>query len=192
MEEDHTRILVVDDNPIVLETISTLLERRGLRHVATPSPGEALARIRQGEFDLVVTDMRMPEMTGLELMQLVKLYRPEIEIVLITGFGSINSAVRAMALGAYHYLTKPFNHEELVLIIRRALAKKQMARDYEHLKKQVEDRAPFAGIIGDTPAMRDVFAMVRKVAPTTAPTQLYPLRPMDCSPHFATRRPTCV
>jgi DNA-binding NtrC family response regulator len=167
--QGEAKILVIDDNPIVLETISRLLDHRGLAHVATSSPAEGLALVRQGEFDLVITDMRMPEMTGLELLELVKLYRPDIEIILITGFGSINSAVRAMSLGAYHYLTKPFNQEELVLIIQRALAKKQMARDYEYLRKQVEERASFAHIIGDTPGMRAIFTMIGKVAPTTAP-----------------------
>ncbi len=169
MGQDNAQILVIDDNRIVLETISTLLDQRGLPHVATLSPADGLAMVRRGGFDLVIADMRMPEMTGLELLQLVKLYRPDIEIILITGFGSINSAVRAMSLGAYHYLTKPFNHEELILIVQRALAKKQMARDYEYLKKQIEESASFANIIGDTPGMRDVFTMVRKVAPTTAP-----------------------
>ncbi len=169
MDRNDAKILVIDDNRIVLETISHLLEHRGLAHVATPSPAEGLALVRQGDFDLVITDMRMPEMTGLELLQLVKLYRPATEIIMITGFGSINSAVHAMSLGAYHYLTKPFNHEELLLIIRRALARKQMAHDYEYLKKQIEERASFANIIGDTPVMREIFALIRKVAPTTAP-----------------------
>jgi DNA-binding NtrC family response regulator len=169
-------ILVIDDNLVVLETISALLEQHDLRHEATPSPAEGLELIRQRDFDLVIADMRMPEMTGLELLQLVKLYKPETEMILITGFGSIGSAVRAMGLGAYHYLTKPFNHDELVLIIRRALARRQMARSHAlmarelaELKQQVEAQAAFENIIGDTPRMREVFAMVRKVAPTTAP-----------------------
>jgi DNA-binding NtrC family response regulator len=169
MEQDSAKILVIDDNEVVLETISGLLGQHGLAHVATPSPGEGLRMVREGDFDLVIADMRMPEMTGLELLQLVKLYKPDIEMILITGFGSINSAVRAMSLGAYHYLTKPFNHEELLVIIRRAVAKRQMARDYADLRKQIEQQASFAHIIGDTPSMRDVFALVRKVAPTTAP-----------------------
>jgi DNA-binding NtrC family response regulator len=175
-EGDSAKILVIDDNEVVLETISALLDQCGLPHVATPSPAEGLRLVREGDFDLVIADMRMPEITGLELLQLVKLYRPTIEMILITGFGSINSAVRAMSLGAYHYLTKPFNHEELVLIIRRALAEKQMARshallarEYQYLKKQVEERSSFAEIVGETPAIRQVFALIRKVAPTTAP-----------------------
>ena len=163
------KILVIDDNEVVLETISRLLDARGLAHAATRSPADGLALVQGGDFDLVIADMRMPEMTGLELLQFVKLYRPGIEIILITGFGSINSAVRAMSLGAYHYLTKPFNPEELVLIIRRALAEKQMTREYEELRKQVEARASFDNMVGDTPAMQQVFAMVRKVAPSTAP-----------------------
>jgi len=169
MAQDDAKILVVDDNQIVLETISQLLEQRAVPYAATTSAAEGLARIREGDFDLVIADMRMPEMTGLELLQLAKLYKPDLEMILITGFGSIDSAVRAMSLGAYHYLTKPFNHDELVLIIQRALAEKRMARDYADLRKQVEEQAAFANIVGDTPAMRAVFAMVRKVAPTTAP-----------------------
>ncbi|MBN1918565.1 MAG: sigma-54-dependent Fis family transcriptional regulator [Verrucomicrobia bacterium] len=163
------KILVIDDNPAVLETISGLLDHHALPHATTRSPAEGLNLVQDGGFDLVIADMRMPEMTGLELLQLVKLHRPETEMILITGFGSIDSAVRAMSLGAYHYLTKPFNHEELVLIIRRALAEKQLTREYEHLRKQVEERASFANMVGNTPAMQQVFAMVRKVAPTMAP-----------------------
>ena len=169
MTDAAAKILVIDDNQAVLDTISRLLEQSALPHAATRSPAEGLGMVQSGDFDLVIADMRMPEMTGLELLQLVKLYRPETEMILITGFGSINSAVRAMSLGAYHYLTKPFNHEELVLIIRRALAEKQLTREYESLRKQVEAHASFANIVGDTPVMRQLFAMVRKVAPSTAP-----------------------
>ena len=97
MAGESVKILIIDDNQVVLDTISAVLDQYELPHVATASPGEGLALVRQGDFDLVVADMRMPEMTGLELLQLIKLHRPEIEIILITGFGSINSAVRAMS-----------------------------------------------------------------------------------------------
>ena len=165
----ESSILVIDDNQVLLDTISLLLEREGLAHETTTSPGQGLEWIKERDFDLVVSDLRMPEMTGMELIKLIKLYRPSTEVIFITGFGSIGSAVKAMSLGAYHYFTKPFNHEELILIIRRALAKRAMLLDYKYLKEQVEKRYSFANIIGRNEEMQKIYSLITKVAPSNAP-----------------------
>ncbi len=169
MPENGSRILVIDDNQILLETISTLLGTEGFDHDITTSPVEGLRLVKEKDYDLVISDMRMPEMTGLELLKMVKLYRPKIEVILITGFGSINSAVRAMKLGAYHYLTKPFNHEELIIIVKRALHTRELEKRYEYLKQQFEEKYSFDNIIGNCAEMKKIFGLIKKVAPTTAP-----------------------
>jgi DNA-binding NtrC family response regulator len=163
------QILIIDDNQYLLDTISHILKREGFSHDTTTSPGQGLEWIEERDYDLVISDMRMPEMTGLELIKMVKVRRPETEVIFITGFGSIDSSVRAMSLGAYHYLTKPFNHDELILIIKRALAKRALARDYELLKQEIEKRYSFNSIVGQNEQMQRIYELIKKVGPSNAP-----------------------
>jgi len=162
-------ILIIDDNQYLLDTIGLILEREGFTHDTTTSPGEGLRWVQEKDYDLVISDMRMPEMTGLELIRMIKVYRPDTEVIFITGFGSIDSSVKAMSLGAYHYLTKPFNHNELVLIIKRALGRRALTRDYEYLKQEVEKRYSFNNMVGQNEQMQRIYELIRKVGPSSAP-----------------------
>ncbi len=165
-------ILIIDDNQYLLDTISLILTKEGFAHETTISPAQGLEWIKERNYDLVISDMRMPEMTGLELIKMIKIFRPNTEVIFITGFGSIDSAVKAMSLGAYHYLTKPFNHNELILIIKRALAKRALTRDYEFLKEQIEKRYSFNNIIGQNEEMQKIYELIKKVGPSNAPIMI--------------------
>mgnify|MGYP005838458147 CR=1 FL=1 len=164
------RIIVIDDNQILLESISMLLDREELSHDVTTSPGQAIQWIQERDYDLVISDMRMPEMTGLELMKMIKVYKPETEVIFITGYGSITSAVKAMSLGAYHYFTKPFaNNEEFILVIKRALAKYDLSRRYQLLKQEMDRKYSFSNMVGQNEKIKKIYELIEKVAPSNAP-----------------------
>jgi DNA-binding NtrC family response regulator len=164
------QILVIDDNKILLESMSMLLEREGLSHDTTTSPALGIEWIQERDYDLVISDMRMPEMTGLELIKMIKVYRPETEVIFITGYGSISSAVKAMSLGAYHYFTKPFaNNDEFILVVRRALAKQDLSRNYQSLKQEMDRKYSFSNMVGQNEQMAKIHELIGKVAPSSAP-----------------------
>jgi DNA-binding NtrC family response regulator len=116
------RILVVDDEPDMLELLRTLLSERTSHQVDCVGSGlEARKMIAAGGYDLVITDMRMPDLEGLELMELTKRSEPHLPFIFITGFGSVESAVEAVRKGAFDYITKPFRKEQILLAVEKAL-----------------------------------------------------------------------
>jgi DNA-binding NtrC family response regulator len=158
------RILIVDDEPSLRKVLRAHLGRAGYE-VETAEDGHAAVRaLEESPFDLVVSDLRMPGMDGMELLGWCRSRYPGLPIVLITAHGTVDSAVEAIKLGAYDYITKPFDQEELRTIISRALATEERGRK----KLQVGENGRF-DIIGRTPAMRGVFDLVDKIAdsPTT-------------------------
>lgn len=158
------RILIVDDEPSLRKVLCAHLGRAGYEVQTAEDGHAAVARLDEEPFDLVVSDLRMPRMDGMELLGWCRSRYPGLPVVLITAHGTVDSAVEAIKLGAYDYITKPFDQEELRTIIHRALATEERARQ----SLQVDENGRF-DIIGRTPAMRGVFDLVEKVAnsPTT-------------------------
>ncbi len=157
---ERNRILVVDDDPLIRGSLYEML--RGQRFdVEMASDGaEAIDHLKRRPFQLVLTDWKMPQVDGMSLLSHIRSKYPDVNVVLITGFGNVTSAVEAIRQGAFDYLTKPIQPEELEATIQRALSQGGMLTD------TIED--PFAGIIGQDPAMQKLFAMIRSVAVSSA------------------------
>jgi len=158
------RVLVVDDEEIVVRSCLRALAGGDFDVDAARSGIEALKRIEELPFDVVVLDIMMPQLDGMEVLQRVKEAHPEIEVVMVTGLSQVDTAVRSMKLGAFDYLPKPFDPDELKRVVERALERRRLLR---------EDDAPpgryrFESIIGSSPRMQEVFRLIAKCAPTSS------------------------
>ena len=161
-------ILVVDDEPNYLIVLSELLREEGFEVFTAKSGSEGLRVVKENDIDLVITDMRMPGMDGLELLAEVKEYNRDLPVIMITAFGEVEKAVVAMRAGAFNYLTKPFNNDDLVMNIRKAVEHYSLLRENRRLRDEVRDRYGFANIVGKNKRMRQIYQLIEKVAPTPA------------------------
>ncbi|HEU5176766.1 MAG TPA: sigma-54 dependent transcriptional regulator, partial [Burkholderiales bacterium] len=160
------RILVVDDEEIVLASCRRALGN-GERIVDTASSGtEALRKIEEGPYDVVLLDIKMPDVDGLEVLQRVKEAHPDIEVVMVTGLSQIETAVRSMKLGAFDYVPKPFDPDELAVVVDRALEHRRLLQENVSLKSAVGSKYRFENIIGTAPRMQEVFRLIAQCAPT--------------------------
>ena len=160
------RILVVDDDLGVAKVIARMAESLGHATAVAGSVDEALGRLAQASFDVVLTDLSMPGRSGLDLLRQVQAESPEIPVVLITGKGAIDTAMEAIKGGAYDYLAKPPHLEMMGALLRRAIEKKRMAEEVKHLQREVSKRAPAGEIIGASPQMLEVYKTLQRVAPS--------------------------
>ncbi len=161
-------ILVVDDEPNYLIVLSELLKEEGFEVMTAQSGEDGLKIIMDTDLDLVITDMRMPGMDGLELLQAVKSYNKDLPVIMITAFGEVEKAVVAMRAGAYNYLVKPFNNEELLLNIGKAIEHYLLLRENLRLRDEARVRYGFASIVGKNARMQEIYQLIEKVAPTPA------------------------
>ena len=149
------RILVVDDEDIVLQSCRRALGD-GQRVVDTVSSGaEALKRIEEGRYDVVLLDIMMPDIDGLQVLQRVKESHPDIEVIMVTGLSQIETAVRSMKLGAFDYLPKPFDPDELALVVDRAVERRRLLQENVSLSGEAGSKYRFENIIGSSPRMQD-------------------------------------
>ncbi len=161
-------VLVVDDERNIRTGLGKALELDGYEvHLASDGQ-EALELVTSNEIDLVITDLKMPRVSGEELLKRVVSTNPAIPVIILTGHGSIESAVNAMRLGAYDFLTKPPNLDHLSLMVKRALANRELQLRHNELQEELEKRSRFANIIGKSQQMKRVFEVVSQVAPTKA------------------------
>ena len=167
------RILVVDDEGIQREIIRDILEDQGYEVAALGGGVEALEYIKSSSIDVILTDLRMPGMDGVELLQHIKEFDPEIIVVVITAYGSFESAVEAVKKGAYDYLAKPLDKEQLTLVVERALHRKQLTDENRSLRQELQERHDFHHIIGRSPKIQEVFKMIEKVAPSESTVIIY-------------------
>jgi DNA-binding NtrC family response regulator len=152
-----TRILLVDDDLAFRKSTSKLLEN-DFYQIETAASGEAaLARFSEIRFDAVLCDLVMQGMSGLELLPKLKAIDPRVPIIMVTGHGSIDSAIAAMKAGAVDYVTKPFDSDELRMRLMRAVEQERQRRELESLQDQLKTRADFSGMLGCSRAMEDVF-----------------------------------
>lgn len=170
--EARPRVLVVDDKLPMAETLADGLVDEGFDAVAVGSSGSAEAMLRQQHVDLLVTDMRMPGLDGLELLAASKQADPQRPVIVMTAFGAIDSAVESIRRGAYHYLTKPFKLEELVIFIRRALEERQLKQDAAELRRALKHHFSKTALIGRSAPMQRVLDVLERVAPSDAPVLL--------------------
>jgi two-component system response regulator PilR (NtrC family) len=165
---DVAQILVVDDEPSMREFLEILLQREGHEVVVCGTAEQALVALENDEFDLAISDIRMPGMSGIELLDRIPDCSPDTPVVLITAHGSTESAVEAMKHGAYDYMTKPCSVDEILLVVEKALEKRSLSCENTRLRRQLRGQMAAPTMMGKSPRMQEVFALVRQVAPTRA------------------------
>jgi len=164
MPEDKNRVLVVDDEPGMRDFLEIMLRKDGYE-VDTASDGaEAIDRIEQKMFDLAVVDIQMPVMNGIDVLQKINEKSPETTVIMITAYASHETAIEAMKLGAYDYITKPFKIDEIKLVIKKSLERKRLERENSRLKKELETKYGFGNIIGRSPEIVKVFELIKRVS----------------------------
>ncbi len=162
------KILVVDDDQGMREFLEIMLGREGYLVSTDSDAGKALSRCRKEEFDLIITDLRMPKMDGISFLKEIKKLSPETMVILITAYASGETAVTAMKEGAYDYIEKDFAIEDLNRIVRNALDKKGVTREDAFFCKEVEEAVGFGNMIGKSPKMLMIYTTIKKVADTPA------------------------
>jgi two-component system response regulator HydG len=167
------RVIVVDDNLEMAGTIAEGLVDRGYDAVAVASGQEALARLRGEKVDALVTDLRMPKVDGLELLAESRKLDPERPVIVMTAYSAIDTAVESIRQGAYHYLTKPFKQDELVIFLQRALDDVRLKRETLALKTALRTRFSGSSIIGHSPAIQAVRERIARVADAPAPVIIF-------------------
>lgn len=161
-------ILIVDDEPNYLIILSELLREEGFE-VFTAADGKAgLAVVREVDLDLVITDMQMPGIDGLQLLQFIKEINQELPVIMITAYAEVEKAVATMQAGAYNYLAKPFSNDELLVNINKAVEHYSLIKENTRLRKEMFNRAGFSGMVGKNKRMVQIYELIEKVAPTPA------------------------
>jgi len=161
-------ILIVDDDPVILKSAERVLVSEGYEVETAHNAGIALKKLEERAFDLVLSDLRMPDMDGIELLKKIKAFLPETDVIIITGFGTIRSAVEALKFGAYDYIEKPFTPEHLIHTVSGCLEKKRLLIENIQLRREVQGLYKLENIIGTSPAMQRVFNLISLVAPTNS------------------------
>lgn len=159
-------ILVVDDEKNILKVLSMTLRGTGYDVDTAQSSEEGIEKFGKGKHDLVITDLKLSGKSGLDLLGYVKSREPDIPVVMITAFGTIENAVAAMQKGAFNYLTKPVNPDELLTVVREAIEKYELKRENISLKSELKQKYTFSSIIGKSAAMQEVFDTIRMVSKT--------------------------
>ncbi len=164
MKQNKGRILVVEDEKSMREILQILLENEGCEVVFASDGDEGISQIETDIFDLVITDIKMPGKDGFEVLKKTKDISPETLVIMVTAFGTNESAIEAMKLGAYDYINKPFNIDEMRLIVRKALEKKRLSEEISLLRQKVETTYALENIIGQSPKMQEMFRLIPKIA----------------------------
>ncbi|HEV8539384.1 MAG TPA: sigma-54 dependent transcriptional regulator [Bacteroidota bacterium] len=160
------RILVVDDEKIIRESISFILKKEGYSITEAANGKQAYDRLLVESFDLIITDLEMPEMKGIELLGHAMHINPQSMVVIITAYGSLETAITALRNGASDYILKPIEFEELLVKVHRLLEHRKLALENQYLRKEVNREFDFSKLVGKSPEMQNVFDTIQKVSPT--------------------------
>ena len=165
MKTEPCRILLVEDDREMLELVQEHLEGEG--HTVTPAGlgAEAVARLKAEPFDIVLTDLRLPDVDGLEVLQASRETQRDLPVILITAFGTIETAIQAIRQGAYDFVTKPFAMDEISLLVGKAWEARRLREENRRLREEVAGRYRLHNLLGRSPAMQSVFALIRQAAP---------------------------
>jgi DNA-binding NtrC family response regulator len=160
------RILIVDDEEVLRDVLDAVLRREGFDIILAASGEEALNVLDREEVDLVVLDVMLPGISGIDTMRAIRISNPTLPVIIITAFSSIDGAIDAMKQGAFHYIPKPFKNEEVVLTVNKALEQRRLSNENERLKAELSDKYAYSNIIGKSEIMRKVFDLIRLAAPS--------------------------
>ncbi len=167
MSEPAT-LLVADDDPGLRESLERTLTREGYRVVLASDGNAALERLQAGGIDLVLTDLKMAGLTGIEVLRAAKAIAPDVDVILLTAFGTVEEAVKAMKEGAYDFLTKPFQRVQVLRLIRQALERRELIQQNRALQQRLDDLLQEGAAIGASPAFRRMMTLVEQVADSSA------------------------
>ena len=159
-------ILIIDDEPLMRISISDALKSEGYNTLSAASGSEGLKAVRDNYYDVVITDLKLPEVDGLQILKACRQFSPGTKVLMITAYASVETAVEAMKQGAYDYITKPFSMDELILTVKRLIEIKDIEDENVYLKEKIEEKYDFSGIIGRSEKMQDVFEKIKIIAPT--------------------------
>src|SRR5262245_28255715 len=162
------RVLVIDDDQFHAETVAEVLEKVGYACTVATSGRAGAERIERDEYDVVLTDLRMGDLDGLAIVRKTRQEQPDAEVVVITGYGDVKTAVEAIRQGAFHYLLKPLDTAELRAAVQKAGERPLLTRANRDLRRQLDEKFGFEGVVGNSPKMHDVIARLRAYAPTRA------------------------
>ena len=170
---EDAQILVVDDEERMRNLLKKVLAKQGFS-VETSSNGiDALDKVERNPFDVIIADIRMPEMNGMDLLKAVRETRPDIYVIIMTAFGSIDSAVEAMKNGAYHYITKPFKMSEISITLKKALEEKRLREEVASLRRELRGKYRFDNLIGKSKPMQDIFDLIRRISNSKSTVLIY-------------------
>lgn len=162
------RALIVDDDAEMGQLVSDVLQGEGFEATVLGDSFEASRILKTEEFDVVVTDLKMKGLKGLDLLEEAKRVAPDTPVIIITAFGTIESAIKAMKMGAYDYITKPFEVDELLLTVKKALETRFLKMEVRRLKKEVESRYEFHRLIGKSPSMQRIYDLIERISDSTS------------------------
>jgi len=160
------RILIIDDEEVLRDVLDAVLRREGFDVVLASSGEEGLNVLDGDEVDLVILDIMLPGISGIDTLRSIRVSTPHLPVIVITAFSTIEGAIEAMKHGAFHYIPKPFKNEEVVLTVNKALEQRRLSRENERLRNELSDKYAFSNIIGKSDAMRKVFDLIRLAAPS--------------------------
>lgn len=158
------KILIIDDEAVALQNLMHVLKKEGYDILGTQSSPEALELMMQGQFDLILTDLKMEKVDGMEILSQTKKHYPDTEVIMITGYATVESAIKAMKHGAYHYIAKPFKLDEVRKVVKEALEKVSLKKENVELRTKLRAYSADSGIITANKNMRDILAMVAQAA----------------------------
>ena len=159
-------IHIIDDEPVIHDVLAQLLTSEGYEVEISGSGEEALAKFPSQSFDVILLDLLMPGIDGIETLRRIKRIDPQAAVIIITAYGSVESAISAMKIGALDYVQKPFKHDDLLVVLEKALERKRLQDENVRLKDELRQRFGFANIIGKSQAMKAVFELIKAAAPT--------------------------
>ena len=159
-------LLIVDDEVSLRDLLSTVFEEDGCRVATAATLADGRAALQKDEPDLVLCDLMLPDGSGLELLRETKAQNPSVAVIMITAHTSTKSAVEALKAGAFDYIAKPFDIDEMKIIVRNAVERKELEDENIHLRSALEERFTFSNIIGKSARMQEIFSIVQRIAKT--------------------------
>jgi DNA-binding NtrC family response regulator len=160
------RILVIDDEPVICDGCRLILSEKGYHVDTCPTGSAGLRSMETDPYDVILLDMKLPDIDGMEILRRVRADQPAVNVIVMTGYSTVSNAVEAMKLGAFDYLAKPFDDEQISLAVKKAIENKRLKEENLFLRGQIFERYNFNNIIGENPRILEIFNKIRKVAPT--------------------------
>jgi DNA-binding NtrC family response regulator len=172
MEGGPKRILVVDDEPAIVSLLSTILREKGWSVTGANSGTDGIDRLERGRYDVVLTDLAMPDASGIDLLRAAKVIHPDVEVILMTGYATTDTAIEAMRGGAFHYVVKPLNIEEVANLAEKAYAQRRLLRENQFLKAEIRGDYQLPSVVGDSDAVSRLVASLQGLSGTEDPVLL--------------------